>query len=199
MDNQEHSGKKVDLLPQEFATVQKVKNRIMLFGILCLTSCGIVIIIAITLNPRIKNLEEIVAPLRAEVQQNRPLEEQLKPMLLELELAFTAENRSLKEQKENALISQEPAWNALLADLGAASDEKVWMTELRLSNSTNDEADKEIHIKGEASDYPQVMAFIKRMANSSHLTSFKPEFTRTTNSAQHTGAAVIFEAKGIIR
>lgn len=201
MGNEKQAAKKVDLLPQEYTTRQKVKSRLLMFAVLGVAACGVVLAMAVAFNFRIQKLEEIIAPLRADVESNQSAKDRLAPLLLELEMAFTSENRALETQIEIAAVLDEPFWSALLAELGAAEREQVWITELTLSKSTgeNSSLKREIALKGEAASYQQAMAFIQRMENSPHLEYFKHQASRSTNSGRHRDAEVIFEAQGVVQ
>ena len=188
----------VDLTPAEFRSVKTLKRAARLWVALCAAVLAVVLGLAGTLHVQAVRLDKRMAPMRERIAGMQDREARL--ALIARDLREVRESQTLVKR-----LCHEPFWCGLLADLAAATSDRVRIAELRIAEGSaegNGEADSEhsstITITGKASSDIEVIELISTLSDSEHLASLNLKRTWASSEADARNR-VEFELHGTVK
>ena len=188
----------VDLLPDEPQQRGGIGGRVAFWAVVAAAVVAAEAMVAVALNDAVRTQEEAVAPLRNLVGDVTESEARLRSALTELSRAHSREQHAHAEWRRRRTLFVEPAWSALLSELGGARGERAWITEvtlLRPDLASNQQAN--LTVAGRAASHRDAMAFVARIARSKHVETFTLSESRVAEGQGAGGPE--FRAEGTVR
>ncbi len=167
----------VDLYPEEFYAYVSVRRRLLLWSGLFVAVITAISIASLSLWREVGNAETNLSVLEAQVQGMELWGAQLTPLVADLESAQ-------ERQRVLGQLVNEPAWSALLNEMGTSTGDRVWLrefnvdTESRQAESGETEIARSISIFGYAESADDFVDFMAALAASEMVTDVDQEYAR---------------------
>jgi len=170
----------VDLYPEEYYAYVAIRRRLVLWsGLFCVVIVTISIA-SLSLWRKVHNAEFDLTLLETQVQGMELWGAQLAPLVSDLDSAR-------ERQRVLGQLVNEPAWSALLDDMGSATGDRVWLRDFSVETDTQTDANGEpelvrsIAIFGYAETADDFVDFMAALSESSNVRGVDQKYSRKSN------------------
>lgn len=174
----------VDLYPEEYYAYLLVRRRLMLWSRLFVAVVTALSVASLSLWWVVHRAESNLARLEAQVLGMELWGAELAPLVSELQSAR-------ERQRVLGQLVNEPAWSALLNELGSATGDNVWLREFSVETESQPNADGDpeivhaIAILGYARSNSDFIDFITALSQSPHVTNVGQDYARKSNDFEN--------------
>ncbi len=174
----------VDLYPEEYYAYLAVRRRLLLWSGLFAAVIAAVSMTSFSLWREVHAAESNLSVLEARVQSMELWGAQLAPLIADLESA---------RERQHVLgqLINEPAWSALLNELGTTTGNQVWLrdfsveTDRRANAEGEDEIVRSIVIFGYAETADDFVDFMTGLSRSPYVTDVDQRYSRKSTEFEN--------------
>lgn len=187
----------VNMMPDEYFATVIVRKRIAAWVAIAVLAVVGSMALSYPATVRAKHKLSVLEPLRQNVASMEKWGERIPSVTTSLRAART-------QQQAVSELLNEPFWNGLLADMAAATNGELCITQLDITKHVIDAGGKNkkteipvVTISGMAPGNAEVIQFMQRLSGSEHLKSLELEASRASSKGREEGLTLEFTIQGV--